>query len=71
MESAVTVSPEPDLPTSATVSALPMSKETFLTAWTTLPPPPRKSTDRSSTLTSVAFGEAGLALGFGSAIDRP
>ena len=39
MESAVTVLPEPDSPTSATVSALPMSKETFFTAWTTLPPP--------------------------------
>ena len=32
MESAVTVLPEPDSPTSATVSALPMSKETFFTA---------------------------------------
>ena len=64
MESAVTVLPEPNSPTSATVSALPMSKETFFTAWTTLPPPPRKSTDRSSTLTSVVFRRGWLGAWF-------
>jgi hypothetical protein len=48
IDSAVTVLPEPDSPTSATVSAWPMSNDTCLTAWVTLSPE-RKSTDRSST----------------------
>src|SRR5215467_12536069 len=53
IDSAVTVLPEPDSPTSATVSALPISKEICLTAWVVLPPL-RKATERSSTETRGA-----------------
>src|SRR3990170_6658757 len=51
MESAETVLPEPDSPTSAVVSPWVMSKETPLTASTTLPPL-LNLTDRSRTSTS-------------------
>lgn len=53
IESALTVLPEPDSPTSATVSPLPMVKETRFTACVTFSPLP-KSTDRLRTFTRVS-----------------
>ena len=49
IESAVTLLPEPDSPTSATVLSSGMSKETPRTASKTSSPPSRKLTRRSRT----------------------
>ncbi len=65
--------PEPDSPTSDTVSPLPMEKETDFTA-STIRPSERKQTLRSCTssrrLTGSGSAAAGLGLNWGSTIRR-
>src|SRR5262245_9309241 len=63
IDSAETVLPDPDSPTSATVSPLPIRKETPSTAFTVLPPE-RKCTDRLWTSTRGAWSSMRSPEGF-------
>ena len=72
MESAVTVLPEPELADERHGLGLADVEGDMLDGMSDVAPPPRKSTDRSSTLMRVSFVGADLALGFFFlTIDRP